>query len=183
MGYSTKHLANLFQVSRETIRTWSGEFGDYLSTEATPSKGKTRQFNDDDIAVFALVAQMRDARLGVEDIKAMLANGQRGEVPEDASMLISNYDERRVEALESQIRDLRMQLIDARQERDIALAKIEGYKERIEELREEAQQARSEARDHVGDMQGQVAQLQREIGRLIASLEVERERGLGKDND
>lgn len=52
-------VAKRLDQSPSTIRAWSDEFADFLSAEATPGKGKTRVYNEDDMGVFSLVASMR----------------------------------------------------------------------------------------------------------------------------
>lgn len=169
-------MATLFRVSRETIRGWSNEFGDYLSRDATPGEGRTRQFNDDDVRVFALVAEMKEAKMQYADIHAALQNGQRADPPANATALVSNYDERRLAGLEKQIGDLRSQLVDIRKERDSALAKIEAYKEVAEERKAETERLRLDTQHTIGE-------LQREIGKLTALLEMEREKNKDEEEN
>ena len=44
MNYATRHVAELFTVSAETIRNWATEFADYFSVVGNPPKGKQRRF-------------------------------------------------------------------------------------------------------------------------------------------
>jgi len=76
-------LSNALGVTPATIRRWSGEFSDYLSRHASPPRGETRVFSDDDAAVLALVAEMRRVNIDLETITAALAAGERGHWPPD----------------------------------------------------------------------------------------------------
>lgn len=79
-GRKTKDLAELFNVAEPTIRAWCGEFEDYLSPDANPGEGRTRYYNDDDVKVLALVAEMKTQGKTFEDIHASLKTGVRGDV-------------------------------------------------------------------------------------------------------
>lgn len=72
-------LAKYLGVTPATIRRWSSEFGDYLSPHASPPKGETRIYSDDDAAALALVATMRHANADYQNIIASLAAGDRGQ--------------------------------------------------------------------------------------------------------
>jgi DNA-binding transcriptional MerR regulator len=74
-------VARLFDISKQSARGWSAEFGDYLSPAANPPAGHARRFDEVDLAVFALVAEMRAAGANYADIHAALASGQRGQPP------------------------------------------------------------------------------------------------------
>lgn len=70
-----------FDVSDQTIRTWSGEFQEYLSPAAEPGQGKPRFFTEEDLRVFAQVSSMRERNAGYEEIHQSLAAGDRAEPP------------------------------------------------------------------------------------------------------
>lgn len=82
MYYSSRHVRLLYDISAETVRNWCDEFTEYLSPTAIPGKGKHRNFTEDDMRVFDLIAQMKGQGLTYEQIHASLNNGQRGNVPE-----------------------------------------------------------------------------------------------------
>lgn len=109
MMYSTAQIARLFNVARETIRKWSVEFSDFLSPNATPGQGKTRQFDENDMAVFALVSEMKAQGKVYDDIHFALKAGQRGTIPAAVQNLIP-ADVPRSLVLQTQIRELEMQL-------------------------------------------------------------------------
>lgn len=82
MATTVGGISRLFNVAPQTVRTWCEQFGDYLSPTAVPPSGETRIFTNDDLLVLALVADMREALAGYEDIRAALARGERGKLPQ-----------------------------------------------------------------------------------------------------
>lgn len=81
MPITVGDVANQLGVSPQTIRTWCDTFAAWLSPTATPPSGDVRIFTTDDLAVLALVAEMRQHLVGYEAIKAALERGERGEAP------------------------------------------------------------------------------------------------------
>lgn len=79
-GRKTKDLAELFAVAEPTVRAWCGEFEEYLSVNANPGEGRTRYYDDEDVKVLALVAEMKTQGKTFEDIHASLKAGKRGDV-------------------------------------------------------------------------------------------------------
>lgn len=72
----------LFGISKETVRQWAIEFAQYLSPSAAPGqKGKHRQYTEDDLTVFALIAEMKERGVIFDEIHLALTNGQRGTPP------------------------------------------------------------------------------------------------------
>ena len=83
-------VAKRLDVTTQTVRGWADEYSDFLSSDATPAKGSTRSFNDDDLKVLVLVASMRADGESFDSIRLALANGRRGTmilpmVPSDES--------------------------------------------------------------------------------------------------
>jgi len=150
MAYSTRHLADLFGVSRETIRSWSREFADYLSPTATPGENRHRQFVDDDLKVFSLVHQQKQAGMLFADIHAALANGIRAEIPSGEDLAITEAGQQKLSVLTKRITQLEQQLDQAAYERDIKGGQIELLERQLREARD------------------RIDQLNREIGRLEA---------------
>lgn len=142
-------MANILDVSRETIRAWSYEFVDYLSEDAKPGEGQRRHYDNDDVRVLALVAQMKQKRQPYAEIHVALAAGERADPPEGASALTSDTDKKTIMLLEQEITSLKEQ-VDQMQ-RDVAQASL---------LREQLEEAR-----------GEIARLNREIGKLEGRLE------------
>jgi DNA-binding transcriptional MerR regulator len=67
-----------YGVQPNTIRHWSKNFADFLSPGANPEKGKRRMYSYDDAEVIALIAEMRQQYESYDNIRAALADGDRG---------------------------------------------------------------------------------------------------------
>ena len=78
---SVTDLVRALEVTPATIRRWSGEYGEFLSPHASPPKGQTRLYTDDDAAALALVAAMRRVNSDYQTICAALADGSRSPWP------------------------------------------------------------------------------------------------------
>ncbi len=83
-------LVNLFGVSKHTIRAWSKEFAPYLSDGARPPQGERRNYNEDDMKVFAFIAFKRGQNAQYQEIhKGLKADEHREmlvEGPADVAM-------------------------------------------------------------------------------------------------
>ncbi len=117
--FTTKQTAAIFAKSVETIRLWAKTFGEFLDPLATPEKGKDRNFTENDLQVFALVAEYKNAGNSNDEIAVTLRSGERGRapdiLPEEAQHLVSTETERR---LVLQVQELHTQLRTAYEERD-----------------------------------------------------------------
>jgi DNA-binding transcriptional MerR regulator len=65
-------LANILQQAASTIRTWSREFGEYLSPTAQGGEGHHRAYTDHDLRVLAHVKTLKQEGQTVETIRATL---------------------------------------------------------------------------------------------------------------
>ena len=70
-------LPRAFNVTSTTLRNWSAEFADHLPPSANPPKSETRSYSEEDVAVLALVAVMREENQPYAAIHAALADGGR----------------------------------------------------------------------------------------------------------
>lgn len=86
--YSLDQIASLFDTSRENARRWCLEFSKYLSEDANPPTPRKRLLNDDDLAVFSLIAEMKGQGRVFADIHEALAEGKRGVVPANPSAVV-----------------------------------------------------------------------------------------------
>lgn len=77
--YTIGQMATALDVSVTGLRQWAVEFGEYLSTGATPAKGKARRFNTDDTAVLQTIAVMRQQAHAYTEIHMALKKGERFE--------------------------------------------------------------------------------------------------------
>lgn len=86
--WNVNKAANLFKISGQSIRTYCDEFSMHLSPQANPGGGKTKNFTDDDMEVFALIVEMRGQGKQYADMHAALMNSQRGRLPNDIDAAI-----------------------------------------------------------------------------------------------
>lgn len=158
MDYSTRAIMAAFGIARETVRNWSREFAQYLSKEATPGKGKHRAFSENDMRVFALVAELKRQGMSHEDIHATLQTGTRGELPEVASVVLARSESGRQIAL------LNDTIVQLKVERD-TLAQA------LQESRYETEQQRGQVellKEQLEQSQQRIMELYKQIARLEA---------------
>lgn len=156
--YPAHTICDFYKISRETVRTWSAEFAEYLSPTANPGKGRQRQFSDSDLAVLSLVAEMKNQGSLFDDIHLALRNGQRGTIPPAALALTETEQPKEIPrslSLRQEVERLRIELqrvLESGQRKDA----------QIELLTRQLEAAQREIRD-----------LNREIGRLEADRDTE----------
>lgn len=160
--YTTGQLASLFSVNTETIRRWTKEFTRHLSVQATPGNSRTRLFNDEDVSVLALVANMKTSRATFEDIHAALDSGQRGEIefPEPSSVTVPSDR-------------IQQQLVHLQNELEMALIEAGEFREenaRLSERNKELTRRAENAEARAIDLTNEVMKLQRELGRMEGQL-------------
>lgn len=123
--FNSSNISKMFEISIETVRTWSEEFAGYLSPTANPGHKRTKLFTLDDLTVLALVAELKKLGQNFQDVHVALQAGQRGNLP---------YED--VEALESAVvayeeRELKLQLHHTQ----LAMQRLkENYEERLQRL-------------------------------------------------
>jgi DNA-binding transcriptional MerR regulator len=139
--YQTKDIISRFGVSPQTVRTYADEFRRYMSPTANPTTGQQRNFTDDDLAVFALIVQMKRQGYTYESIHAALAIGQRADPSQQAEFMSeaennAARESASVVALRRELVALRQlhatELQDLRTERDKAVGQAEAYKEQLQ---------------------------------------------------
>lgn len=145
--YTSKDICDYFAITRETVRLWSVTFADYLSPGATPAKGQQRNYNDDDLAVFALVSEMRAAGDNTDNILATLASGQRGDVPTGPARKLAGPVELRSELarVENRLQVVQADLLRAEGKIELLEAQNQALQDEIRDLYREL--ARFEARE------------------------------------
>jgi DNA-binding transcriptional MerR regulator len=74
---SLTELTKAFGVTASTLRNWTAEFADYLSSSANPPAGQTRQYSQEDAEILATVAIMRSEKRPYAEIHAALDAGDR----------------------------------------------------------------------------------------------------------
>jgi DNA-binding transcriptional MerR regulator len=180
--YNSRHIAALFNVTTETVRVWSEEFARHFSPTATPGKGRHRSFSEDDLEIFALVAELKAQGLTFNDIQVALSNGQRGTPPNipasEVQAIMLNEQEKR---LTLEVDYLRKTLTKVEQERDNALQRLEEAmqvkeqnirlqveleysKQRVSELKIEMEElVRNRVQEVRGDFDGRIHDLMNQL--------------------
>lgn len=163
--YKNSDLQELFNISHDTVRAWADRFGRFLSPLANPGDGKHRTFNDDDLAIIALISDMRNKNMSWDEITAALERGEKGSVPDIAEeRALSLGAELQLSIMRNELDRMQHQLEiaqdDARTWRDKAKlleGEMKAAEKQMEELKNQ-QQSRDE--------------LLMEIGKLRAMLEI-----------
>ena len=171
MAYSSRHACILFGIAPETVRNWSEEFLEYLSPTANPGKGRHRSFSEEDMGVFALIAEMKTQGRVYEDIHAALGNGQRGDPPalpveEMQALVVTGLKQE--SAL--QIQKMEMEIVRLQHERDEAFSQLQPTRDekiRLQAKLEAAHERIQELSDQVEKERRRVEDLNREIGRYL----------------
>lgn len=155
--YTTGTVAKLLGVSRETIRKWSNadKFGGFMSAGATPAENINRQFNDDDVRIFAYIHKSKQIGLSEDEIAAGLETGQRADLDEDIKTIVPASDRKQLSILQRQITEMKQSLLDAQAQHVKDETRIEFLEQHLTEAREE------------------IKRLNREIGRLEARIDDE----------
>lgn len=178
--FTASELASLFSVSEQTIRHWSNEFKDYLSPRANPGTKRVRAYTEEDLAVLALVAEMKSRGQVYQDIHVALASGQRGQLPdlEAAQARRSKVEERFRQLQTSAEREIAV----ANERAQAALARAAELEHRLEQVDEERrlwQQRATETQDHLRETEHalhakeiELHERQLELARLQGELQV-----------
>lgn len=128
--YTATQAAQVFKVSRETVRRWSSEFKAFLSPTANPEKDRQRAYTDSDMEVFALVAEQKAQGRLFEDIKAALGAGQRGSAPADAAAIVQS-DAPRATALQARVANLEKALTHSEARREELQKQLDDTKREL----------------------------------------------------
>lgn len=132
-GYSTSQVAEVLDKSISTIRNWTDEFEDFLSTLARIQSGRPRIYNTDDLSVLNLVRQMRDSGFRPEEIYEALQRGERAEMDEDVLTVVADTSDTTALKLAYQLETTQRELM--RIENELSLARQEL--EKMQSVREE----------------------------------------------
>jgi DNA-binding transcriptional MerR regulator len=157
--YQTKDVCDAFDISRQTVRIWTTEFAEFLSPSATPEKGQQRNFSDDDMAVFALVHEVKQRGGTYENVHLQLKNGQRGALP-SSNKLMPQEPDTHLAPLRGEITRLSNLLQQAMTERDdlrITAAQEKALRQRSDEQLAQAQRKVDELNQEIGMLRARVA--------------------------
>lgn len=150
--YTIDQFANLFTISREAARKWALEFAEYLSDSASLAEGgRKRLFDEDDLAVFALVAEMKNDGKVFADVHKALKAGRRGIAPASPDAIIPT-DKTPLAKARSEINRL-----------------MEVVQQMEADNREQAGQNKL-LREQLESAQAEIRSLNREIGRLESRI-------------
>lgn len=137
--YTTNDLSELFNVSTETVRQWAKDFKSHLKPPANPAPNRARQFDDDDMQIMTLVAELKARRLRDDEIITAILNGERRPIPNQA-LQIGGAERGQIARLKDQVNTLQLSLsetIAASNQKD---GKIELLKQQNAELEKEIRQ-------------------------------------------
>jgi DNA-binding transcriptional MerR regulator len=178
MPYFTRHICQLFNVTPPTVRSWTEEFGAYLSEGARTSAGRHRLFTDEDLRVFSFVSQMRrNNEATFVEIETLLKAGQRGELP-----LFINTQKEEPETIEKesqlvlQLQYLQQVITGLEQERAALLpmrdevTRLQALKAADEKLMEAKDKRIAELAAELKAAQDEIRKLDREMGRLESRI-------------
>ena len=75
--FTPKQVADSLNLSSTTIRNYSRLWSEYLSPSANPEAGQSRLYTEDDLAVMATIAALRDRQATADQVREALDAGQR----------------------------------------------------------------------------------------------------------
>jgi DNA-binding transcriptional MerR regulator len=163
-SYRNKDVQTLFNISPDTVRVWSEEFGEYLSPLAKPGTGKHRIFNDDDLSVFALVAEVKSKGLTYNEAHASLKSGQRGDIPEMIEErgieLRANLQLQLLQQQNQQLELERNEAVRLVKELQSDVANLQGQLERADQNSERTRTELEQARSRIEELVRQITRLE-----------------------
>jgi DNA-binding transcriptional MerR regulator len=179
MNYATRHAADLFTVSPETIRNWANEFAEHFSVVGNPPKGKQRRFTLEDLEIFSLIAQMKEQGATFDEIRAALANGQRGALPPlPIAEMDTTLAPEKEKHLAVQMQYLQQQLIKVETERNMAQAQLQPLKDEIIRIQAQLDTSNGMYETRIEELNEQVKDAQKRIEGLIRETAEAYYRGL-----
>ena len=143
--YGAKEVAQLFGLTVEGVRKYAIEFRDYLSPTADPGENQKRLFTDEDLAVFALIVELRKRGKHYEDMHAALKSGQRGTPPENPTAIIETGNSPLV-ALQAKYDALQAAYFELKESNTREIGIRDGE---IKALNKELEQLRSQVADNI----------------------------------
>ena len=85
-----QELAARLEVSPSTLRRWSEEFSDFLSSEASSSEGKQhRRYSDDDLATLITVKGLMGDGLTYDQVRERLEEARDSRQPGSAGSVVA----------------------------------------------------------------------------------------------
>lgn len=153
MAYKRNDVAQHFQRGDETIRRWSIEFAEYLSSTANSQGRNKSSYTDADMERLDLIHRMYEKGNSTESIHLALKNGQKG-----------HFD--------GFLRNLRVVLNEAQAlQLQQLVQRTEEMEREIEQLKQQNSELKS-ANKVIPDLQSKIDSLNREIGKLQYQIEL-----------
>lgn len=136
--YNIEQVAALYELNAETARRWAFEFREFLSDSANPPDHRKRLLNPDDLAVFSLIAEMRQQGHVFTTIKDALREGKRGAMPATPSAVVP-ADKTRLAKLQADVNRLTEAL-------QVSMNDVTHLEGRLEEVTADREALRRELR-------------------------------------
>ncbi len=168
-------LSRLLNVSGQTLRRWTSDYGRFLSAGATPPKGRTRALSEQDIRVLSLVATLRNAGFEpdkiIERLEEEEAQGWAGlpELPSEwavagETMPVALAASKAYDVAQNTI--LQRELENARQQIALAEQRVDQLQQELNSLRVEKVSA--DSRVHALELE--LSQARGDVAELKARL-------------
>ena len=85
-----QEVATRLEVSPSTLRRWSDEFSEFLSTEASPTEDKQRRrYSDDDMATFISIKGLMAEGLTYDEVSQRLSEMRASEQADGAGSMVA----------------------------------------------------------------------------------------------
>ncbi len=111
-NFTTPELAQYFDQSPQTIRSWSDEFAQFLSSYASSRDGRNRTYKIEDIRILKFIAGQRRKDMAFELIRELLRDAVNKDVATVNLPDITREDvETRLEIAEYSMQEFQMQLL------------------------------------------------------------------------
>lgn len=163
--------AILFDVTPQTIRRWTDEFSDYLSTGANPDNGSTRVFSESDMSVLALIATVKNTGGTYDDAHARLRTGERGIVPDEP--LSKEQQEMAISQVIIQNQQLQTQVNDLQEQLEAQEGQLREARDEISRLKgiiEEKEKSYGDSGQELGDARKRIEELLMKVAVLEYQL-------------
>jgi DNA-binding transcriptional MerR regulator len=166
--YSVKQAAEITEVSRQSIRAYTGSYARWFSTEATPQQGGERRFTSADLKLIKFIfATVTRDKITHEQVQERLAAGAldafEWEPDTDAHRATSEPSQHTNTSLVpvERLQAAQALMMDAQRREQEAIARAE----------EQAQRLREQAQLRERELQEQINQLLRELGKTEGKIE------------
>lgn len=87
--FTVSDVARILKVEKDTIKTWAFKFREYLSSNANPAKGVSREFQLEDIRIMAYVYTLWEDEPDIDCIKIGLNRRDQYENPDIDNVITS----------------------------------------------------------------------------------------------